>query len=64
LGLVEEIVKWDDCLRKTQTFSTAYLILVSRKYYGSPLLNKQQTLLSSICQPAGGVLLPPKIFTG
>jgi hypothetical protein len=63
LGLVEEIVKWDDCLRKTQTFSTAYLILVSRKY-GSPLLNKQQTLLSSICQPAGGVLLPPKIFTG
>ena len=39
---VEEIVKWDDRLRKTKTFSTAYLILVGRKY-GSPLLDKQQT---------------------
>ena len=26
---VEEIVKWDDCLRKTKTFSTAYLISLS-----------------------------------
>jgi hypothetical protein len=41
---VEEIVKWDDRLQKTKTFSTAYLILVGRKY-GSPLLDKQQTLL-------------------
>ena len=39
---VEEIVKWDDRLRKTKTFSTAYLILAGRKY-GSPLLDKQQT---------------------
>ena len=41
---VEEIVKWDDRLRKTKTFSMAYSILVGRKY-GSPLLDKQQTLL-------------------
>ena len=26
---VEEIVKWDDCLRKTETFSAAYLISLS-----------------------------------
>ncbi len=41
---VEEIIKWDDCLQKTKTFSMAYLILVGRKY-GSPLLDIQQTLL-------------------
>ena len=41
---VEEIVKWDDCLRKTKTFLTAYSILVGRKY-SSPLLDKHQTLL-------------------
>ena len=41
---VEEIVKWDACLQKTKTSSTADLILVGRKY-GSPLLDKQQTLL-------------------
>jgi len=41
---VEEIVKWDDRLQKTKTFSTAYSILVGRKY-GSPLLDKQQSLL-------------------
>ena len=26
---VEEIIKWDDCLQKTKTFSTAYLIRLS-----------------------------------
>ncbi len=41
---VEEIVKWNDRLQKTKTLSTAYLILVGRKY-GSPLLDKQQSLL-------------------
>jgi hypothetical protein len=49
---VEEIIKWDDCLRKTKPFSTAYLILVGRKY-GSPLLDEQQTLLLNfVDQPA------------
>jgi hypothetical protein len=49
---VEEIIKWDDCLRKTMTFSTAYMILVGRKY-GSPLLDIQQTLsLNFVDQPA------------
>ncbi len=60
---VEEIIKWDDCLRKTKTFSTAYQILVGRKY-GSPLLGIQQTLLLNFCWPAGGGLLPPKFFAG
>ncbi len=41
---VEEIIKRDDCLQKTKTFSTAFLILAGRKY-DSPLLNEQQTLL-------------------
>jgi len=49
---VEEIIKWDDCLQKTKTLSTAYLILIGRKY-GSPLLNEQQTLLLNfVDQPA------------
>ncbi len=35
---------WDDGLRKTKTFSTAFLILSGRNY-DSPLLADQQTLL-------------------
>jgi hypothetical protein len=49
---VEEVIKWEDCLRKTKTFSTAFLILSGRKY-DSPLLNEQQTLLLNfVDQPA------------
>ena len=50
---VEKILKWDNCLQKTKTFSTAYQILVGRKY-GSPLLNElQKLLLNFVDQPAG-----------
>ena len=59
---VEEIVKWDDCLQKTKTFSMAYLILVGRKY-GSPLLDKQQTLLLNfVNQPVEDYFSQAKAF--
>jgi hypothetical protein len=49
---VEEIIKRDDCLQKTKTFSMAFLILAGRKY-NSPLLDEQQTLLLNfVDQPA------------
>jgi hypothetical protein len=41
---VEEVTKWYNGIRKTKKFSTAFLILSSRKY-DSPLLADQQTLL-------------------
>ena len=49
---VEEVVTWDHELRRTKTFSTAFLILSGRRF-DSPNLDEQQKILYSfIDQPA------------
>ena len=49
---VEEVVTWDQELRRTKTFSTVFLILPGRRF-DSPNLDEQQKILFNfIDQPA------------
>jgi hypothetical protein len=48
---VEEVVKWDHDFCATKTFSTAALILASRKYNSPKLEVQQKILLDFIDQP-------------
>jgi hypothetical protein len=49
---VEEVITWDQELRRTKMFSTGFLILSGRKFVSSNLDEQQKILFNFIDQPA------------